>query len=221
MRFFQILSRWQAETGIGFRVQIGDRQFELVEWIVSSRLPRERSDGMFRSALRAVSEIAVPILVRAFENGDTTAAELIKTMGDVVGFHSGLLEYLLSRPEDVPSIPATFGRAFGSFPEEVLMRILDAESTNFGSFLKAVASSTTPAHATLHRRIVARAIKEPLDLSRYRTVAQVLSVHPLEELKEIMQAVLVSGSEDELWLIREVESAVGRLLVDEKGQWLS
>lgn len=219
-RFLELLRKWQAETGLTFRVKEGAGDLGFVEWLLMRRLPSVGAEAGFSSRLRPVQAMVVPILLAHFEDDPETCMTLIAEAGAVGRFHSALVEHLLAHPGRAALIPTLFATCMDTFPEQVLLRVLDAPGIDFRGLLGAIAASSTPTHMSLHVAIARRALENGLDLWAYRDVAQALRVHPRAELGPVLQEATAEGVENGLWLIREVETACGELLVNERGEWL-
>ncbi|MBK8999607.1 MAG: hypothetical protein IPM35_28135 [Myxococcales bacterium] len=223
-RFLGLLQNWQSETGLTFRVKGGAEvagDLDFVEWLLMRRFPSVATEAGFSSRLRPVRALIVPVLLSNFEEDPETCTKLIADAGGVGQFHSAFVEHLLADAGRAALIPKLFAACLDTFPEQVLIRALDTPGFDFRGFLRGIAGSSNPAHLSLHAAIVRKAVDTGLDLWAYRDVAQALRVHVRAELRAVLQEATVQGSENGTWLIREVESACGELLVNERGEWLA
>ncbi len=221
VRFLAALDKWQADTGLSFRVRENDRDIGFLEWIVWRRAASDRADTLYKSRLMSVQNIVPRALLARFDNDPALCAELIVQCRKAGPYHRGLVEYLLANPAMASSIPTLFGETLDTFPEETLVRVLDLPGVDFRQLLRAIAAAPSPSHPQVHRVIARRAIAGELDLWLYRDVANALRVHPRGALLRLLKEVCTQGAEKDLWLIRETEAACGELLVNERGEWLS
>lgn len=113
-----------------------------------------------------------------------------------------------------------FGSCFDTFPEAMLLRMLDAPGIEFEALLRALATSSSPAHVSLHKELIAKALSLPIDLFRYREIAKILRVHPREELLRLLKSIIATTTDTDLWLVRMIEAERNELIIDEAGEWL-
>lgn len=223
VRFVDILSKWQRDTGVTIRVTERENQLSFLEWIVVRRIPLDRDDDLFRSRLGPVRDAFAPIFLAHFREDPATYARLLAACGRVDRYHAGLVEHLLATPGQAAQIPEVFSTAFDTFPETVLETVLDAPGVDFRKMVRSLAASSTPVHARLHATVARRLLARDFDIWAHRDVAHALRVHPRGVLLRILKEVVGDQASDEarLWLVREVEAASGELLINERGEWLS
>lgn len=220
-RFMAALSKWQADTGFTFRVSDAGRDVDFIEWIVWRRAAMLRTDPLFRSRLISLQGILPNALLARFDSDPALCTDLIVQCGKAGQYHKGLVENLLANPELTGSIPRLFSETLDTFPEEVLLRVLDAPGTDFHTLLQAVAKAPSPLHQQVHRTIVRRVLAGEFNLWNVRAAAQMLRVHARVPLLRLLKELCKPAAEADLWLIRETEIASGELLVNERGDWLT
>jgi hypothetical protein len=219
--FLNLFRSWQAATGLSVRVVSSGSDVPLVEWLLLKRLPGHGADSYITGSMNWIADLAVPVLLSHFEENREDYLGLLIAAGKISQFHRGVVECMLANPKHVPLIPKLFASAFDSFPEEVLLRVLDAPQTEFGDFVRALSESPSAAHKALHARTIASLFQRPFEISHYRYVARALRTHPRWALQEFLKGVLSRRDDREMWLIRETEAASGERLIDETGAWLS
>lgn len=217
MRFLQLLQSWERETSLQLRVAAGDQDIGFLEWVLDRRLRAEPTDAFLRLHLRSFGSRIVPTLLKRFEAGDSTVVELIKTAGAVSSFHQGLVDHLFSSGES-GSIPTLFAECLDTFPEAVLLRLIEMPTVDDRVLGRALADRPSPSHAHAHAALVKRALAKPIDIWLLRDLARLFRVYPKETLAGMLESVCVQSG-DRIWFIREVEVATGQLLLNENAEW--
>ncbi len=220
-RFFLLLAKWQTETGTSIRVRDATADRDFVEWLFRNRALRDKDDDLFRSRLRTVPDLVVPALIGFFDDEPALCWELIVLAGKVRSYHAGLVAYAMSDPTRTLSVPKIFAPAFDTFPEEILLRLLDElKGTSLREFVAALSTTSNPLHARLHVALAKLAVSaKPTEPTR-REVARVMRTHPRTALLSLLKQVATSRTDDEIAFVREVELSTGQLLLTEDGHWL-
>jgi hypothetical protein len=221
IQFVGLYQKWKAATGLSFQVRNGSEDVEFIEWLLLKRLPGHSSDPFFGTELGRIAEILVPILLEHFEDDEDEYLQFIVAAQQVPRFHARVVERMLGRSDYAPLIPKVFANAFDTFPDAVLVRVLESPAVDFGAFIRALSQSPTPMHRNVHSRTISRLLERAFDIFEYRSVAQALRNYPRWTLQQVLKEVLHGVGDRELLLIREVEKASGELLVDESGKWLA
>jgi nucleoside phosphorylase len=221
VRFIGAVDKWQTNTGLSFRVKEDGRDIEFLEWVLWRRAATDRTDALFKSRLISVKDVVPRRLLARFDDDPALCAELIAQCRKAGTYHKGLVDYLLATPALASSIPTLFSETLDTFPEETLLRVLEVPGISMHSLLTAIAAAPSPSHPQVHQAMTRRALAGEFDLGLYRAAAKALRVHPRGALLRLLKEVCTPGSEKDLWLIRETETACGELLVNERGEWLS
>lgn len=221
MRFLQHLRRWEAENHLSFQVQTNGRGYSLTEWLLLTRMPRDRNDHFFLQAVQDARDLVINIALTYYNDDEKACIRLLSTDGLADGYHEGLFEYLVADPVRAGLIPKVFSRAFDTFPEQALLRLLDTPGIDFISLLTALGTSSSPVHERLHGEIVTRVLHLPTNLFMHRDVAKVLHVHTRDALLRLLRNAIPVMTSDATWLVRAIEQVRGELLINERGDWLS
>jgi len=220
--FLRLLRKWESETGLRINVRSTDgRDLGFIEWLLSLWLPRNINDPILESMLPQIRDVAVPALLACFDSNKDAAAKLIVRCGGLDRYNEKLVQHLLLEATGPKVICERFSSILDTFPEPVLLRLLDADVLDFQIFVRALASSSSPIHRTLHAKLIHRTLEAPFNEWMYRYVARILSVHPRGSLLGLLKEHLTPTVAGDLWFIREIERASGQLLIKENGEWLS
>jgi hypothetical protein len=218
----RLFDEWKSQYGVSVRIRTESNDMSVAEWILRSRLARDKDDRIFRQALGSQKDLAIELIIQNCWSDDQSTKEVIAHIQAIAGYDSKLFERLIAREALANTIPKLFSHAFDTFPEGALLRAIDAPGLDFHELLGFMAMSSTPTHAALHKEIARRVLGQPLNLHVYRNVAKILRVHPRAVLLELLKCVMSGGvTSNELWLIREIETEYGQLLITESGKWLS
>jgi nucleoside phosphorylase len=217
--FLGLLKEWQRTTGLAFRIQHSSGERSFIDWIVRQRLQKNPDDPFFKTDLRAIGDILMPTLLDTFSENEEPNTKLIVAIGALRSFDKRVLEQLLKTPDHAKAIPTLFADALAEFPEEWLLRILDAPTVDFEQLVRSVAKTSSPLHVRFHAELLRRAMARTFSIFECRNMAQVLRVHPRSTLLSLLKAG-IDGSEHSMWLVGEVERAASQLLVAEDGRWL-
>jgi len=101
------------------------------------------------------------------------------------------------------SIPHLLVDTLDTFPEEILLQVLDVPGLDFRSTVAAIAGSPSPSHTRVHRLIARRALAGEFDPWFFRDVAKALRAHPRAPLLKLVQEECQSGEDKQMWLIRK------------------
>jgi nucleoside phosphorylase len=216
LRYLHHLQKWEAETSLQLRVSTEGRTMGLLEWLLADRLKSDREDTFLRLHLKAFSGRIMPVLLEWFDTGDEHAFSLIKTAGSVSVFHEGVVSRLLSTGE-AALIAKLFTDCLDTFPEEVLMRLVEANPDD-RELVRGIAERPSPAHARVHVALAKRVLNKPLDVWALRDLARIFSIHPKASRRELVDAASAQAP-DRIWFIREIENATKQLLLTEVGAW--
>jgi hypothetical protein len=220
VRFLAALGKWQSDTGLSFRVREGSTEVDFIEWIVWRRAASDRTDALYKSRLRTVQNIVPRALLARFEDDPALCAELIVLCGKAGPYHKALVEYFLTNTALASSIPSVFGETLDTFPEEVILRLLDLPG-DFRQLVATLAKAPSASHPKVHEVIVRRVLGADFEQWAYRDVARILRVHSRTALLRLLKDVCQPVSDKALWLIRETEVASGELLLTEACEWLN
>ena len=219
-RALRLIKEWGKETHLKLKVRSGYGETSFEEWILLTRLPQDKNDAMFRRALSIYSDLAVRIILQYFRDDEKAISEILEQMEPLIGYHQELFDFLIARPKLSFLVLKIFSGSFDTFPEAALCRAVDAPGIEFAAFLRALATSSSPAHVKLHKTLVIKLLALQLDLFSYREMAKILRVHPTAELLELLKDAISEMEANQMWLVRAVETERGELLVNEMGQWL-
>lgn len=216
----RLLGRWEKDNSLRLRVKASIGDISLVEWILLLRMPTDKNDTMFRRALSVYSDIAVRTVLDNFQEDHTAVTEILGQIEPMTSYHEGLFNFLIATANISALVLKVFSGSFDRFPENELMRALNTPGIEFHALLRALATSSTPTHRVLHKAIVRRALVETRDLFTYREIAKILRVHPTNELAALLKNTISTLEDNEMWLVREIETERRELLVNELGEWL-
>lgn len=220
--FLNLLRKWESDTGLRINVRSGDgRDLAFIDWLLSLWLPANVKDPNLRYELAKIRDVAVPALLALFDNDKDAYAKLIVTCGSLDRYNEKLVQHLLSEATGPKVICEQFSSSLDTFPETVLLDLLDAKGLDLRTYVGALASSSTPIHRTLHAKIIRKTLDGPFNEWLFRDVARILSVHPRSALLKLLKEHITPTAASDLWLVREIERASGQLLIRENGDWLS
>jgi len=219
-QFLLLLKGWEDETGLRVNVRTGLGVISFAEWIILSRFPKDKDDVLFRRALSGYSELTIRLILNEFRANHKAVRELLEQIEPLIGYDATLFDFLLTAPDLFDLIPKIFSQAFDTFPEEALLRAVEASGDKFGELLRGLVMSSTPTHWRLHREIVRKVLDGKLDMFVFRQTGRLLRVHPREHLLELLRSVMLKMTATEIWLVREIEAERQELLIDENAGWL-
>jgi hypothetical protein len=220
-QFLNILREWEAKFHFHFMARTERGDLSLSEWLLTQRLSRDGNDYMFRRALAAQPNLVIRLMVDNYWGDDSVSKQILTQLVDTrISYQSALYERLIGSEVLASLIPKLFARSFDTVPDAALQRALDAPGVNFNELVRSMAASSSVTHIAVHRMIVRRVLATTVDLFVYRELAKMLRVHARESVLEILKNAIPEMTGDALWLVREIETARGELLVNEQGTWL-
>ncbi len=220
VKFLAALHKWQERTGIQFRRRQGTIDQSFAEWVVWERVYDDRHDKSFISRLGLVQGILPQALLAQFERDPELCGELIARTRSAGKYHKGLVEHYLDNGR-ASSIPQLFGDHLDSFPEQVLLRTLENIGPDFRALVMASVRAPSPAHRRYHEQLAQRALSGPIELQLYTAIAQLIATHSETTVVRLLKSTCSVEKDPDVWLIRETEKIIGKLLVDDHGQWLT
>jgi len=216
--FLRLLRDWEQRTGLNFTVRENSVDASFAAWIILKRLPELQKDSALKSHMHGLATYLVPILLPHLDS-QWSLVEIIIATGQIPAFNERIVEHLF-QTNRADLIPNLFAGCLDAFPEQVLFRLLDHESVDFGTLLGCMAARSAPTHFALHRALIERVRPRPLDMREYRHLAQILRTHSRDRLRQLLQVTIDPQNDRDMWLIREVEKWRGQLVIDESGRWL-
>jgi hypothetical protein len=219
-QILRLLTDWEKETHLKLKVRSAFGDTSLDEWILLTRLAQDRNDTMFRHALAGNSNLSVRLILSDFRDDESAVKEILGHMQPLASYHKELFDFLVTNSNLSALVLKVFSTCFDTFPESALLQAFDAPGIEFGALIRALATSSSPAHLSLHKVLVTKLLGMPLDLFAYREMAKVLRVHPTREIIGLLKNMISIMSANELWLVRAIEAEREELLVDEAGCWL-
>jgi hypothetical protein len=115
-------------------------------------------------------------------------------------------------------IPGAFASAFDTFPVAALHRCIESPDIDQSILLFRLGATSNPLHRSVHAELIQRVLAAPVDLHRYRYVANMLRGHTAEDTDSLLRNAEGVGGDGWLWLVREVEAARGERLINEAGE---
>lgn len=216
----QLLIEWEKETHVRLRVRSGAEDAPFAEWILLRRLPRDGNDHSFQLALAAEPDLAARAILGNFRGNEDAVKAIVGFMKPLTRYHEALFDFLIPNSKLAALALKAFAGAFETFPETALLRTVDAAGIEFDALLRALATSSSPAHPALHKALITKLLARPLSLFDCREVAKIVRVHPTQELSALLNSVIPTMETNQMWLVREIEIERGELLINEAGHWL-
>ena len=217
--FLRLLRDWEQRTALNFNIRDNSVEANVAAWIIIKRLSELQADSALASHLHGLATYLVPLLLPHLDS-TWQLVEVVVAAGQMSEFHPRIVEHLFdtNRADRIPEI---FAGCLDTFPEQILLRLLDHQSVDFGAFLRRVAARSAPTHLSFHRMLIERVRLRPFDLWERRYVAQALRSHSRNRLRQLLRDTLDPQNDSDMWLIREIERSHGQLVVDESGKWLT
>ncbi len=219
-QFLRLLKAWEDEAGLHVMMQANSGSISFGEWVLFSRLAKEKDNSFFLDVVATDSALAIRAVLNEFRQDNNATVKLLGMMEPLLGYHAELFDHLIVNSDLFSLIPKIFSRAFDTFPEEALLRAIDVSGDKFSELVRGLAVSSTPAHGKLHKEIVRIILSKGTNLFLFRDVAKILRVHPRRQLIELLKSVMSGVVSTELWLLREIEEERHEILINERGDWL-
>lgn len=222
--FLVHLAKWESKSGRLIRVRDGvtDRRFS--EWIRLVRWGWEKDRPLVGHRLGA-GNLPLPIsddVLDAWAAGEASFTKFVRLSAPLDRYHAKAVDFVLTQPSGIGNLFTLWGGVLATFPEAVLLRILaqvETKSTDYHRLLRALAASNDPSHRGFHGALIRHFLsRNPLDVHASHVLASILAVHSASVLRSMLREAI--GTDNGLWLLRDVEREAGVLLIDEEGQWL-
>ena len=212
---------WQTTSGRNVLVQVpgvGAVPFDQLIAIPSAISPWD--DRLSPQMLAMVPEIAIRFVIDFFEKDKTKVESVLKVL-TLKNYNTEILDRMLTESSLAALVPKVFSNAFDAFPAETIQHCLDNPHIDQEMLLFRLSFTSNPMHRPLHASLISRVLKTPPKFHHFRYVANMLRSHTTYEIKRLLSEYDGRGSDNWIWLLREIEIARSERLVDEEGIWLS
>ena len=212
---------WQTTSGRNVWVQvsgIGAVPFDQLIAIPSAMSPWD--DYLSPQMLAMIPEIAIGFVIGFFEQ-DKTKAEAVLNVLTLKSYNAEILDRMLTEPSLAALVPKVFSNAFDAFPAEAIQHCLDNPHIDQEMLLFRLSFTSNPMHRPLHASLISRVLKTLPKFHHFRYVANMLRSHTIFEVKRLLSEQESIGSDNWIWLLREIEITRSERLVNEEGIWLS
>ena len=176
-------------------------------------------DRLSPQMLAMVPEIATRFVIDYFEQ-DKTKVEAVLNVLTLKSYNAEILDRMLTEPSLAALVPKVFSNAFDAFPAEAIQHCLDNPHIDQEMLLFRLSFSSNPMHRPLHASLISRVLKTLQKFHHFRYVANMLRSHTTYEVKRLFSEQDGIGSDNWIWLLREIEIARSERLIDEEGTWL-
>lgn len=215
----RLYEAWRERLGGQLFVQLPTgKSIPFPQWIARHRALYGWEDYFTPEMLSLSPDLAVEIVLTHFKGDIEKCRAVLKALKDVRSYNADLLDYMLAVPKLAELIPGVFANSFDTFPVAALHRCIASPDIDQNILLFRLASTSNPVHGSVHAELIQRVLTGPVDLHRDRYVANMLRGHTAEDLDSLLRNAEGVGGDGWLWLVREVEAALGERLINEAGE---
>jgi len=191
---------------------------EFSRWIAKHCALHRWDDHLVPQMLSLLPDLAIEVVLSHLKSDAGKSASVLAALKDLSSYNADLVEYMLSVPKLTELIPSVFANAFDTFPVEALHRCIESPCINQETLLFRLGTTSNPLHRSIHAELIHRVLNAPTNLHHYRYVANMLRGHTTEDTDSLLRNAEGVGSDNWLWLVREVEAARGERLINEAGE---
>jgi nucleoside phosphorylase len=210
---------WREKFGGQLFVQLptGD-SLSFSRWIARHSALYRWEDHFTPEMLSLSPDLAVEVVLNHLKGDVEKIAAVLKALKDVRSYNAALLDYMLAVPKLAELIPGVFASAFDTFPVTALHRCIASPDIDQEVLMFRLGVTSNPVHRSVHAELIQRVLAGPVELHRYRYVANMLRGHTAEDTDSLLRNAEGVGGDGWLWLVREVEAARGERLINEAGE---
>lgn len=229
-RFVNYLKEWQAKTGMRFRTSSKLGEMDLSEFLLVENFKNNPGDYfLVKLIIEEGTPITLDYLVGYLEKNKANVLSVLQNTYDLKCYHEGIVLLLLSLPnnEGLRYIINLFRNAFYTFPEDIMIQIFEVidkcnnRNELLDLFIRFISLNPSMQHKNLHTRLLSLImLSTNTDLQKYRDIATILAIYPIELIQNMIQAYLNESNYNAIWVIRNLEINIKKLLINENGQWI-
>jgi nucleoside phosphorylase len=210
---------WRERSGSQSMIQLTTGEsIEFSRWIAKHCALHRWDDHLVPQMLSLLPDLAIEVVLSHLKSDVGKSASVLAALKDLSSYNADLVEYMLSVPKLTELIPSVFANAFDTFPVEALHRCIESPCINQETLLFRLGTTSNPLHRSIHAELIHRVLNAPTNLHHYRYVANMLRGHTTEDTDFLLRNAEGVGSDNWLWLVREVEAARGERLINEAGE---
>lgn len=215
----QLYSAWCERVGAQLLVQLPTgMSCEFSVWIVKHCALYRWEDHFTPQMLSFLPDLAIEMVLSHLKGDVTRSAAVLRALKDVKSYNADLLDHMLAVPTLAELIPNVFVSAFDIFPVATLLRCIKSPYIDQETLLFRLGATSNPLHRSVHEELIHRVLTAPMNLYSYRYVANMLRGHVAEDIDYLLRNVKEVGTDNWLWLVREVEEARSERLINEAGE---
>ena len=215
----RLYSDWRERLGGQLTVQLPTGEScEFSIWIAKYSALYRWEDHFTPQMLSLLPDLAIEVVLNNLKSDTGKSAAVLAVINDLRSYNADLVDYMLSVPKLAELLPSVFANAFDTFPVAALHRCIESDYIDQDILLFRLGATSNPLHRSVHAELVRRVLTAPKNLHHYRYVANMLRGHTTEDTDSLLSNVEGVGSDNWLWLVREVEAARGKRLINEAGE---
>ena len=215
----RLYEAWRERIGGQLMIQLPTGEsLTFSRWIARHSALHRWEDHFTPEMLSLSPDLAIEVVLNHLKGDVEKSTAVLRALKNVTSYNADLLDYMLSVPKLAELVPSVFAAAFDTFPVAALRRCIEFPDINQDTLLFRLGATSNPLHRSVHAELIRRVLANPMDLHRYRYVANMLRGHTAEDTDALLRNAEGVGGDNWLWLVREVEAARGERLINEAGE---
>jgi hypothetical protein len=194
------------------------KSLEYPMWIARHSVLHQWEDNFTPQMLSLLPDLAVDVVLNDLKSDTEKSAAVLAFLKDMNSYNADLIDYMLSVPKLAELLPSVFANAFDTFPVATLLRCIESNYIDQDILLFRLGATSNPLHRSVHAKLIRRVLTAPINLHHYRYIANMLRGHTTEDTDSLLSNAEGVGSDNWLWLVREVEATRGKRLINEAGE---
>jgi len=215
----RLYSDWSERSGSQLMIQLQNgKSLEYPMWIARHSVLHQWEDNFTPQMLSLLPDLAVDVVLNDLKSDTEKSAAVLAFLKDMNSYNADLIDYMLSVPKLAELLPSVFANAFDTFPVATLLRCIESNYIDQDILLFRLGATSNPLHRSVHAKLIRRVLTAPINLHHYRYIANMLRGHTTEDTDSLLSNAEGVGSDNWLWLVREVEATRGKRLINEAGE---
>jgi hypothetical protein len=218
----RLYARWRERAGTSLMVRDStDTLVPFDRWIVLHCTLSRWDDHFAPQMLSSLPDLAIELVLGHFRTDDAKSAAVLASLKSVESYRADLLERMLSSRKLASLVPNVFADCFDTFPADALHQCIASPQIDQTILLLRLAAGSNPLHLSVHKELIQRILKQPVNLHHYGFIANMLRSHTRFTLIDLLKKTISLAENDAIWFVREVETTRGERLIDEAAHFLA
>lgn len=208
---------WRKRTNTEIRIKTAEGEFLFQHWIARHCALNNWEPHSTSTMLSEIPELAIDLALNDFKDDQERAAEILSKLKSVKIYHAGLFSRMIAEPKLAALIPRVFADCFDTFPQDTILQAISSPDIDEDELMWRLSATSNPMHRPAHIRLIKRTIAQDINIHHYRYLADMLRGHSRHDVIAILEETTQPRDNNTIWLIRQIESARGELLINEAG----